>query len=146
VVPRSSDSQHRLRTGVRFDVINLDGETAIAAPEEARVEGNGCEARWSRPEGGLTSRPGNQTRQSSRKINANMRNGATVRLPTGCHRRYRRGNRAAEQDQCRDSAERRGDGDGCSGGNAPALVHQARTVVATGLIALTAVEDIGPAA
>jgi hypothetical protein len=46
-----------------------------------------------------------------------------------------------EQDQCRHSAERRGDGGACSGGKCPpALVHQAGTVVATGLTALTAVE------
>jgi hypothetical protein len=68
------------------------------------------------------------------------------RLPTGYHRRYRRGNREVEQNQCRHSAERRGDGDAATEETPPALVHQARTVLATGLTALTAVEDIAPAA
>ena len=63
------------------------------------------------------------------------------RLPTG-HQRRTVGNRAAEQDQCRHSAERRGDRGACSGGNAPPPGAGASTgtVVATGLTALTAVE------
>jgi hypothetical protein len=38
VVPRSSDSQHRLTTGISFDVIDLDAEAVIAALEEARAD------------------------------------------------------------------------------------------------------------
>jgi hypothetical protein len=37
------------RTGVSFDVVDLDGESAVDALEEARLEGNGCAVRLFRP-------------------------------------------------------------------------------------------------
>jgi hypothetical protein len=45
VVPRSSDNQIDLMASVSFDVIDVDGEAAIAALEDVRAEGNGCNDR-----------------------------------------------------------------------------------------------------
>jgi hypothetical protein len=44
VVPRSSESQHRLTTGVSFDVIDLDGEAAIAPLKKQGWKGTAADA------------------------------------------------------------------------------------------------------